>query len=151
MHPYRQKLEDSLMRDKELLSLLQEKAKLIEISIYNLDNIHNIENNLKLDLFNFKIELIETKNRIESLKNTLKIKQEYFDRFTAQIENDIIEVEKHYNEYLIKVIELAKKDSRISLFVSKNDFKKIEQSLELKIKIFKDLKQILKEKGIVSN
>lgn len=151
MHPYRQVLEQGLNRDKELLSLLKEKSNLLNEAIFNCEkhsNIHDTTNNL-LALCNFKIELLETNNRIESLKNALKIKQEYLDRFTAQIEKDIIDVENHYNNYLSQVIELAKKDSRIASFVSKNDFKKIEQSLELKIKIFKNLKQILAEKGII--
>jgi hypothetical protein len=145
MHPYRQKLEDSIYTDKELLSLFEDKVNLLKQGISNFGdlNFNNLSLNEKLDYINFKIDLIETNNRIESLTSTIKIKQEYFDRFVSQIEKDIIEVEKHYNDYLSKVIELAKTDANVKMFVSKNDFKKIEESIELKIKVFKDFKKIL--------
>lgn len=145
MHPYRQKLEDSLYEQKELLSLLEEKSKLINSAISNSQelNWNNMSVMLKLDTIDFKISLIENNNRIKSVKNAIKIKQDYFDRFITQIEKDIAEVEQHYDDYLSKVIELSLKDSNVKLFLSKNDFNKIAENIELKIKVFKEFKKIL--------
>ncbi len=133
-HPYAERLNTTLANQKELLQCLENRIVLIN---------QNGSNKSEFELNENRIVTIESSAKISAIKNTIKIKEEYFREFMRQLMIDLEDCDKNFD----KIIKKAKKSIlpgiKLALDSVKEKWDLIESNIEFKVTLYKHLKKLL--------
>ena len=135
-HPYRETLENSITTHKELLKLQNEV-------IFFLDRKRNKDEKYRcLDDVQEDILAIETKNKIQTLQKIILEKQKYFDTYMKQLALDEKEMNENFDKYLIYAKGIAPTNDVVDKVLKNMNFTIAETNLQVKLELYKQLKNI---------
>lgn len=136
IHPYRQTLEDSILKHKELLKLYSEV-------IFFLDRKKNKDEKYRcLEDVQEDILKIETESKIKNLELVIFEKEKYFDTYIKQLALDEQEMNENYEKYLDYAKSIAPTNEVIDKILKNMNFTIAETNLQVKIELYKQLKAI---------
>lgn len=141
IHPYAKKLEAGLQTQRNMLTLLESKAKLLEET----DNLKEAEFRATsspfthLEITEAKIQKIKTLTEIEATKKVIAEKEQYYKGYMEQFVKDEEEVNKRYKH----TVDIAKKSTKpnVQKLLSQVVWERIEGDIEAKIALYKQLKK----------
>lgn len=131
---YLDELMETLAPQKQLAQLFKEKIREIN-SIIDSDLSCT-----DLEVINYKIEIVKTKQELFTLEKVIKEKEEYFKKYAIQFELDYSEANKNFKQVLEKVKIKAKTDAKIQELLDKVNFTAIESNKEVKVAFYKRFK-----------
>ena len=134
-HPYLKVLQDTLKVQKTLLECLEKRMTLIHIDYATKNEYEKNE---------IEITKIKTKTEIDAVKGVIKKREEYFDSFMKQFVLDAEDMDKNYDSILEKVKTNQNKITGAKDLLYAVNWKAVEENIEVKINLFKRLKDLIK-------
>jgi len=134
-HPYLKVLQDTLKIHKTLLECLEKRMTLIHIDYATKNEYEKNE---------IEITKIKTKTEIDAVKGVIKKREEYFDSFIKQFVLDAEDMDKNYDSILEKVKTNQNKITGAKDLLYAVNWKAVEENIEVKINLFKRLKDLIK-------
>jgi hypothetical protein len=134
-HPYLKVLQDTLKAHKTLLECLEKRMTLIHIDYATKNEYEKNE---------IEITKIKTKTEIDAVKGVIKKREEYFDIFMKQFVLDAEDMEKNYDSILEKVKSNQNKITGAKDLLYAVNWKAVEENIEVKIALYKRLKDLIK-------
>lgn len=131
---YLDELMETIAPQKQLAQLFKEKIREINSII---DSDFSCTD---LEVINYKIEIVKTKQELFTLEKVIKEKEEYFKKYAIQFELDYSEANKNFKQVLEKVKIKAKTDAKIQELLDKVNFTAIESNKEVKVAFYKRFK-----------
>jgi hypothetical protein len=128
-------LQDTLKVHKTLLECLEKRMTLIHIDYATKNEYEKNE---------IEITKIKTKTEIDAVKGVIKKREEYFDSFMKQFVLDAEEMEKNYDSILDRIKTNQNKITGAKDLLYAVNWKAVEENIEVKINLFKRLKDLIK-------
>jgi hypothetical protein len=154
-----QELEKGLEKNKQIISLLEKRIELAKARIEECDYLLNQKSHLtsvkyRVDKNDAEILIFKTEDEIRALKGILNEKQKYFEKYAAQVDEDYKQMGADYEKFLAKATKQSMQTvigvshnqqlSNLLNYTAKNKAE-IELDMELKLSVFRHLKQLVKD------
>lgn len=141
VHPYAKKLEKGLQTQRNMLTLLESKIKLLKETSEIKEAEFRASNSpfIHLEITEAKIALINTQGQLEAVKTAVSEKEQYYKGYMEQFVKDEEEVNKRFKHTL----DIAKKSTKphIQKLLSQVLWERIDGDIEAKIALYKQLKK----------
>lgn len=134
-HPYLQQLKNTLVTQKTMKECLEKRLFLIHLDYVNKSEYEKNE---------IEIAKIKTQGEIDVLKRVIDEKENYFIKYMKQFVIDIEEVEKEYENIIKKAKIKATTNTEMTNLLGSVNWKNVEENVEVKIHLYKRLKDLLK-------
>lgn len=132
---YLKQLQDTLFVHKKLLDCLEKRMVLIHS---NYSEKNEYEKN------EIEITKIKTQGEIDAIKRVIENREEYFRNYIKVFVKDAEEMEKNFDSVLKEVTEKKHKIKNAEQILNSINWKNVEQYIEVKIKIYQRLRDLLK-------
>lgn len=136
---YLDELMETLAPQKELAQLFKDKIEELNAIIERDFSCSELE------VINFKIDVVKTKQELFTLEKVIKEKEEYFKKYAVQFELDYKEANKNFKQVLEKAKILAMTDKKLKDLLDKVNFTAIETNKEVKVAFYKRFKGLVQK------
>jgi hypothetical protein len=131
-HPYLNMLLSSLSEQKRVVELLEKRIALLPLT--------GTENELN----EAELTKILTKHEINSRKENIKRKEDYYNQYFAEFKKDMVECNANFKMIMGKAEREKKTNAKLEKFLNSVNFAMIEDSIEMKVDFYKRIKGMLK-------
>jgi hypothetical protein len=132
---YLKELESTLDVQRELLSRLQQRVKLLSEQKPESEFEEN-EN---------AIQIIKSNAEIGALQHIIREKHDYFVKYAASIGNEIIELDQKFDAVYNKALEQADSNEVLKRLVRSIDIDKLKTHKESKLYLYNKLMSLINE------
>lgn len=143
---YLDRLNETISDHKKLLDALEKKQNLL-LRLVESRNEDNSKGVLEqgLDRINYEIELLKIPSEIHTLKKVILEKEKYFEKYAAEYEGKLKEMEANYNKVYAMAQNSAKSNPAIEKFLRSADMNVVNSAVEYKVNFYFELKKLLKK------
>lgn len=134
-HPYIKTLQDTLAIHKKMLDCLEKRLVLIHTDYATKNEYEKNE---------IEIIKIKTHGEIDALKKIIKQREDYFEKYMKQFVIDIEDCENNYETVLLKAKKISNTNNEVKNFLSLVNWKNVDENIEMKIKFYQRLKDLIK-------
>ena len=132
---YLKELEATLDVQRELLSRLEQRVKLLNEQQPETEFEQN-EN---------AIQIIKSNAEIGALQHIIREKHDYFVKYSATIGNEIIELDQKFDAVYKKAIEQSESNSVLKRLINSIDIEKLKTHKESKLYLYNKLMSMINE------
>ena len=101
---------------------------------------------ISLKIFKYiPINIIKTNSEIDTLRNIIKEKSDYYKKFAANFEYEYAEMEGKYAKIMENAYLRAAKLPKLKLFLNNANKKQIETDKEAKLYFYKKVKEYMQQ------
>lgn len=129
-------LRDKMLPMKELLSLLEQQVKFIDADLLSKTRSDRDKNS-------DKILKIKTLQEIQTLRNILREKEEYYSKYAKQFEIDLADANKNWDDVIKKAWLVAKKNNVLMQLMKNANFDEAKTNDESKVIMYTKLKKFI--------
>jgi 16S rRNA G527 N7-methylase RsmG len=134
--PYLDTLKANLENQINLLSHLEKRIEYLNAEIENCPSEHYHINEAR-------INIIKTNSEIDTLRNIIKEKSDYYEKFAANFEYEFAEMQKNYSKIMESAYLRAAKIPTLKKFLTNVNKKLIESDKEAKLYFYKKVKDYM--------
>lgn len=134
--PYLDTLKANLENQINLLSHLEKRIEYLNAEIENCPSEHYHINEAR-------INIIKTNSEIDTLRNIIKEKSDYYEKFAANFEHEFAEMQRNYSKIMENAYLRAAKIPTLKKFLTNVNKKLIESDKEAKLYFYKKVKDYM--------
>ena len=129
-------LRDKMLPMQEMLRLLQEQVRYIDIDLES-------GTRTPREQIADKILRLKTEHEIETLKKILHEKEQYYIKYAKQFELDLAEANENWDKVLKKAWVAAKKNPNLMQLMKQANFEEAKTNDESKVIMYTKLKKFI--------